>query len=50
MPDGSIAVARDNLIKFINQDRNELEKALTGHTKTILALQPLPDGNLASAG
>lgn len=50
MPDGSFAVAKDTVIKFYNSSKNELEKALTGHVKTILALQPLPDGNLISAG
>lgn len=38
MPDGSIAVAKDNVIKFYSATKNELEKALTGHVKTILAL------------
>lgn len=50
MPDGSIAIARDTVIKFYSAAKNELEKALTGHVKTIFTLVPLPDGNLLSAG
>jgi WD40 repeat protein len=38
MPDGSIAIAKDNVIKFYNYEKDEFEKALTGHTKTIFAL------------
>ena len=32
MPNGNIAVAKDNIIKFYNPSKEEFEKALTGHT------------------
>jgi len=50
MPNGNIAIAKDNVIKFYNPQRQEFEKALTGHVKTIYAVCPLFDGNLISAG
>ena len=50
MPNGLLAIAKDNMIKFFNPQKEEFEKSLTGHVKTIFALQPLPDGNILSAG
>jgi WD40 repeat protein len=45
-----LAIAVDNMIKIYNPLTKEFEKALTGHSKTIYALQALPNGNLLSAG
>jgi hypothetical protein len=50
MPNGHIVIAKDNVIKFFNPQKEEFEKALTGHVKTVYCLLPLPDGNLLSAG
>lgn len=50
MPNGNLVIAKDNIIKFYNPNKDEFEKSLTGHVKTIYALQPLPDGNLLSTG
>ena len=50
MPDGKLAVAVDNLIKFYNFQKEEVDKNLTGHVKPVLALCPTSEGNLLSAG
>jgi len=50
MPNGNLAIAIDNMIKIYNPTKDDWEKALTGHVKTIYALCPLPDGNLLSGG
>jgi WD40 repeat protein len=50
MPDGKLAVAVENLIKFYNVQKEEIEKTLTGHVKPIMCLCPTPEGNLLSGG
>jgi WD40 repeat protein len=50
MPNGNVAIAKDNIIKFYNPAKAEFERALTGHVKTIFTLAAHPDGTLFSAG
>ena len=50
MPNGNLAIAKDQMIRIYNPSKDEFEKSLTGHVKTVYALCPLPDGNLLSAG
>ena len=38
MPNGNLVIAKDNMIKFYNPQKEEFEKALTGHVKTVYAV------------
>lgn len=50
MPNGNLAIAKDNLIRIYNPSKEEFEKNLTGHVKTIYCLCALKDGKLISGG
>lgn len=41
MPNGHLVIAKDNTIKFYNHLKEEFDKTLTGHNKTIYTTCPL---------